>query len=103
MSDEFKIRVTLIVDSRLMAKYRIEAYRENTTQTSLINEALAGWLKFYKNVDRGERQEAEGQKTEEEILEIQKIQDEIVAERRLLQRRRSMARRKLIKKRKEND
>ena len=79
-----KVRHTFIVDKRLVAAIKIKAVREETTISSIIDEALATWLKWMARAEREEQSEID---REREIEEAERIRAEVIEERRLLKQR----------------
>jgi hypothetical protein len=75
--------ITLYMDERVMTKLRFMAYRENTTITSLISEALATYLKWMKKAELEEQAIEKAEKTKQELEEAGLLLDVIIRERKL--------------------
>jgi hypothetical protein len=75
--------ITIYMDERVMTKMRFMAYRENTTITSLISEALATYLKWMKKAELEEKAMDKAEKTKQELEEAGLLLDVIIRERKL--------------------
>lgn len=83
--------ISMNMDIRVMKELKLMAIREQTTLASLASEAIITWLKWMRKAELKSQALERAEQTRAEIRHADQLLKEIVAERRLVERRRKRA------------